>query len=61
MFDGDHNTMDHFAKNNQEGKGLFKSQKDMEDKSSVSWRKFNPKNKFSNFEPFYYQENIFLE
>jgi hypothetical protein len=53
--------MDHFTKNNQEGRSLFKSQKDMEDKNSVSWRKFNPKNKFSNFEPFFYQENIFLE
>jgi len=53
--------MDHFAKNNLEGRGLFKYQKDMEDKSSGSWKKFNPKNKFSNFEPFFYQENIFLE
>ena len=59
MFDGDHNFMNHFVKNNQEERGL--SQKDIEDKNSVSWRKFNPKNKFSNFEPFSYQENAFLE
>jgi hypothetical protein len=51
--------MNHFVKNNQEERGL--SQKDIEDKNSVSWRKFNPKNKFSNFEPFSYQENAFLE
>ena len=61
MFEGDHNFTDHFTQNNQEGRGLFKSQKDIEDKNSVSWRKFNPKNKFSNFEPFSYQENTFLE
>lgn len=59
MFDSDHNFTDNFAQNNQGG--LFKSPKDIEDNNSVSWRKFNPKNKFSNFEPFSYQENAFLE